>query len=307
MRRFFLCLLLWLGAAACRSGRPAPEGGADAASPVRDSAPAVSAGERSGYLKEHFWDGFDFADTLRGAAGDAPGLLRAVRDYVALCSSPEDPAAMARLMERASGSKAMLLCFASLCERILYDPNSPLRSDELYAPVLEALVRSPLLDRWEKMAPEHDLRLIRRNRRGTAAADFRYMELSGRCGRLYDLRADFTLLFFNNPDCGMCARLREELLASPLIGRLVRAGRLAVLALYPDADLGAWRAHAGQMPREWVYGCDPAQAIAGEELYDLRAIPSLYLLDGEKRVLLKDVFSVSEVEHALREALGPQI
>ncbi|MDE5730289.1 MAG: DUF5106 domain-containing protein [Alistipes sp.] len=303
MRRLLLCFLILLGAAACRRGRPAAEGGADVVPSARSLSRPAPSGERADYPKEHYWDDFDFSDTLFIASADTLAMLRAMGGYAALCSSPEDPPAIARLMERASGSKAMLLCFASLCERILYDPNSPLRSDELYAPVLEALVRSPLLDRWEKMAPEHDLRLIRRNRRGTAAADFRYMELSGRSGRLYDLRADFTLLFFNNPDCGMCGQLRDDLLASPFIGGLVREGRLAVLALYPDEDLEAWRAHAGRMPREWVYGCDPGQEISRKELYDLRAIPSLYLLDGDKRVLLKDAFSAAEVERSLREAL----
>lgn len=307
MRRFFLCLLVLLGAAACRRGRPAPECAADTVAPVRVSPLSALPEERILYLKEHYWDGFDFSDTLFIAAADTLAMLRTLRDYVVICSAPEDPPAIARLMERASDSKAMLTYFAALAERILHDPNSPLRSDGLYQPVLEALAGSPLLDRWERAAPERDLRLLRRNRPGTAASDFRYMDLAGRFGRLYDLRADFTLLFFNNPDCGMCMRLRDELLASPLVGRLVREGRLAVLALYPDEDLDAWRAHARQIPPEWVYGCDPGQEISRRELYDLQAIPSLYLLDGDKRVLLKDAFSAADVERALRGALRPAV
>lgn len=144
-------------------------------------------------------------------------------------------------MRKASGSKTMLEYFAMLAERVLHDPNSPLHSDELYIPVLEALVASPWLDEWEKIAPEHDLRMALQNRVGLPANDFRYTLASGRTGTLYGIRADYTLVFFNNPDCGMCERIRAEIVASPLLSEMIRAGRLEVLALYPDEDLTAWR------------------------------------------------------------------
>ena len=41
-------------------------------------------------------------------------------------------------------------------------------------------------------------------------------------------------------------------------------------------------------PEQWYNGFDPDLVIRGETLYNVRAIPSLYLLDHEKRVILKD-------------------
>ena len=41
-------------------------------------------------------------------------------------------------------------------------------------------------------------------------------------------------------------------------------------------------------PEEWYNGFDPDFVIRNETLYNVRAIPSLYLLDSEKTVLLKD-------------------
>jgi hypothetical protein len=41
-------------------------------------------------------------------------------------------------------------------------------------------------------------------------------------------------------------------------------------------------------PDSWHNGFDPDLAIRNENLYNVRAIPSLYLLDDEKRVILKD-------------------
>lgn len=45
---------------------------------------------------------------------------------------------------------------------------------------------------------------------------------------------------------------------------------------------------------------DASQVINRHRLYDLKAVPCLYLLDADKRVLLKDV-TVEHVELYLRE------
>jgi hypothetical protein len=41
-------------------------------------------------------------------------------------------------------------------------------------------------------------------------------------------------------------------------------------------------------PDKWYNGFDPDLVIRGESLYNVRAIPSLYLLDEDKTVLMKD-------------------
>ena len=41
------------------------------------------------------------------------------------------------------------------------------------------------------------------------------------------------------------------------------------------------------MPEGWTVGTDH-EAIKTGALYDLKAMPSLYLLDGNKQVILKD-------------------
>ncbi|MDE7122932.1 MAG: DUF5106 domain-containing protein, partial [Alistipes sp.] len=56
---------------------------------------------------------------------------------------------------------------------------------------------------------------------------------------------------------------------------------------------------AGDVPSSWIDACDPSGAIRSEGLYDLRAIPSLYLLDARKRVLLKDTVDVERIEEVI--------
>ena len=44
-----------------------------------------------------------------------------------------------------------------------------------------------------------------------------------------------------------------------------------------------------EQPKEWMCTYDDGQVITKERLYDLRAIPTFYLLDENKKILLKDV------------------
>ena len=52
-------------------------------------------------------------------------------------------------------------------------------------------------------------------------------------------------------------------------------------------------------PAEWFNGFDPDMVIRTETLYDVRAIPSLYLLDEDKTVIMKDA-----PEHKVFDYLG---
>ena len=84
-----------------------------------------------------------------------------------------------------------------------------------------------------------------------------------------------------------------------MLSEMVERGRLCVVALAPDVDAAAWRRAAASLPASWLDACDTEGRIRSEELYDLRALPSLYLLDAAKRVLLKDTTDVERIEEVI--------
>ena len=102
-------------------------------------------------------------------------MIEAFARYIAVLSDrPADSAPMDSLMRRASSSKPMLDYFAMLAGTVLHDPNSPLRNDEFYIPVLRAQLASPFYDEYERIAPQYDLEMAMQNRLGQPANDFRY-------------------------------------------------------------------------------------------------------------------------------------
>lgn len=300
-RIFAACALLAIASCGGASRRTAP---AEAARPRVFLPPIAPAAlpdeEKRSYLRDRYWDRFDFGDTLFVHEADTLHMIEAFVRFVALLSdAPTDAEPMRQLMARASASRPMLDYFAFLASEVLHDPNSPLRNDEFYIPVLEAQLASPFYDQYERLGPEHDLRTVSQNRLGRQANDLRYTLASGATHRLYDLKSDYVLLFINNPGCPMCRDIREAIVASPLLCRFIDEGRLQVLALYPDEDLAEWRRCRSEIPDCWINAYDRGCVLRETESYDLTAIPSLYLLDGDKRVLAKDATDVALIEELL--------
>ena len=178
--------------------------------------------------------------------------------------------------------------FAGLAQKYFYDPNSPMRNEDYYLPFVSKYASYEGLSEVERGKYERESRLCSLNMIGTKAADFRFSDRNGKIRNLYDVKVPYTLLFFSNPGCEACMEIINVLKGEPAISDLVSAGVLAVVNIYIDEDIQAWRSYMPIYPEEWYNGFDPDLAIRGDELYAVRAIPSLYLLDHEKRVILKD-------------------
>lgn len=248
---------------------------------------------------DHFWDDFDFAAGEEIVAYDTIDIVNAMSEYVSYIPPRDADSLLRALIHRASQSKPVLEFFGMVAEVVLHDPNSPLRNDEYYIPVLESILLSPLLDEYERIAPEYDLEMARKNRIGTQANDFAYTLADGSNHRMHDIEANYTILMFSNPGCPMCREIMEQITSSPLLNELTERGDLRTLSLYPDEDLEAWREHFEDMPTSWIRAYDKGQKLTHERLYNLSAIPALYLLDRDKRVIVKDGTSVPQIENII--------
>jgi hypothetical protein len=237
----------------------------------------------------HFWDSYNFADPYRY---DQEAFRRAFVDYVhALREVPSEVAlgAAREMMHLAAITEESYWMQLEEAEIILYDPSSPLRNDLLWEAVMRHAIgpESPL-DEVSKMRYVSMLTLTSRNQVGTRAANFTYTLPDGQRGSLHKIKAEYTLIYFYNPGCSECKRTKQAILASGVLEHLHRQGRLEVLAIYPDKEVDEWRRYLADNPSWWISAYDKERRLHHEELYDLKAIPTLYLLDSQKSVLLKD-------------------
>ena len=190
--------------------------------------------------------------------------------------------------QKADTASTVFTKMAEIVEKYYYDPNSPYRNEDLYLAYIKRLAASDLTPASRRKSLGFDIRICSLNPIGSPAADFRFTDIKGRTHRLYDVKAEHTLLFFSNPGCEACKEIIDALNGSQKVSELLAAGKLAVVNIYIDEDLDAWRSYQDYYPDSWYNGYDPDFVIRKDLLYSVRAIPSLYMLDSDKRVLMKD-------------------
>ena len=259
--------------------------------------------EIAGWFSEHFWDPFTRTDklyycdsvTVNGVPLEQVESQMGVFSTILPQYAPaQGKKAMEALYERiAAFQKAwpdgnVFPEMVRLTEHYFYDPNSPVRNEELYLPFVSRLAQSELVDPAKRPAYAWTAKMCSLNRPGTPAADFVFIDTKGRQRSLYGIKARWTLLVFGNPDCGACKELTAQITEDEYLNGLLRSGTLQVVDIYIDEEIDVWKSRIAEYPKDWINGYDPKHVIREDLIYNVRALPSLYLLDNEKRVVLKD-------------------
>lgn len=228
------------------------------------------------------WEGFAFGnkeevESRRAEERFARFLIDVVRS-----SHSEQSEQVQSLLLRAEQAGCMER-FMQLAEKYLYEPNSPYYNEEMYAVFLEYVVLKK--SGYERYKNHYTS--IAKNQIGSCAADFSFTYQNGEKGNLYDIKGKFVVLFFYDPSCNECKQVKR------VLANYRFAHEVVIMAIYIDQDVELWR--KSECPDSWhnVYASD----IDSKALYNIRALPTLYLLDEQKRVLLKDV----SVERLVRE------
>ncbi len=179
------------------------------------------------------------------------------------------------------------------------NPNSSYRIQNLCFRLLQAEINSKWFNTHEKEEAAGKLNLLQQNNIGNLANDFTYVTPAVYKKRMYDIKAKFLLLYFNNPECNACKEIKEALVASSIINQMLKTGDLKILSIYTDKDEKLWLNHLNEYPQSWIQGRDENENLYKNEVYELSAIPTIYLLDKGKKVLLKDGVNVREIEREL--------
>jgi len=283
--------------------------GRKAAAPLTRTFPSVqvprmgSDQDRVDYAVVHFWDAFMdtsktfFCDTsivngvkkeeLETAFGQFSSMLGNVMPKVS-ASAVDRMFKMAVILESRDTSSNVFEIMTRMADKYLYDPNSPVRNEEAYLSFARNMSECGFVDSTLKKSYDYSAKMCSLNRIGHKAVNFTFTELTGKKMTLYGIKADITLLFFSNPGCPACEGITKALIADRKVNDLIASGKLAVANVYIDQELEKWRKFAKNYPSTWLTGYDQNYIIRTDVLYNVRAIPSLYLLDKDKKVIMKD-------------------
>ncbi len=230
----------------------------------------------------------DFADTLR--SHNKMFMEQNFVNFASLFPYTEEDAlsrAFDILLARASVDKEALNIVCDLAEKYLSEADSPLRNEEQYILFLEEQLQLPALSADERLRPAMRLQTAKKNRQGTKATDFTYTTREGKKSTLMNTPGKRLLMVFYDPACSHCTDILNGLRRNNLLNSLIEKGELNVLAVYTEGDNNLWEQTRDSMPEPWTVAIDGSN-IVDNVLYDIPAMPVLYLLSTDKTVLLKD-------------------
>lgn len=299
-------ILIFFTAVTCQSPiRRNPEEIASTPNLSEYNPPAIplvlsTSEQKEDFLLENYWNNFDFKDT--SVLHNSKAYEQAFAKFISFTRQVSPRKALRGitiLMSQAEINQKTYLFFLGIAEKYLFNPNSPLRNDQLYEPFLERACASKVIDPIHKLRFQKQLEMAQKNKPGHKATNFNFTLRDGTSSSLYHLSSKLLLLYFYNPECAECKATRGKMTQSKLIRQLEERGLLHILSIYPDEGLSLWVNHYPELPASWINGYDKGTVIQNKKLYDLKAIPTLHLLDREKIVLLKDetVEAIEEYLH----------
>lgn len=200
-----------------------------------------------------------------------------------------------------TGNKEYKKLITSL-EEMLSEPTWDYHNEELFALVMEHAATASCLSDNERLRPKMMLEVTRKNVPGTIAHDIDYETLDGSHGKLSEISTPYTLIYFNDPECLSCFKVKERLDTCATLKSMVGSNKLTVIGIYPYDNVEEW--HLEPFPEYIINGWDYKQEVESQQTYDLMTMPLFYLLDRDKRVILKNEASLNRVIRAMNALKG---
>lgn len=257
---------------------------------------------RAAYLIEHFWDNMDFADT--SLSTNQLFIEQNFSNYASLFPHTDIdsilPAAAKALMRRAETNRDAYNLLAQTADTYLYEPESPVSNEGAYLYFLRAITDSPFIEPALRIRYEVQLKDVQKNRPGTIANNFEIRLRNGNTATLLDLcrGAKANLLLFYDPECSDCTIFVADIKKDTSLEKAIAAGHLNIIAVYPEGDETLFAEGAGKIPSGWIDGISPDGSVSENELYTITYFPTIYLLDTDGKVLLKN----ADPEEAISKA-----
>lgn len=137
---------------------------------------------------------------------------------------------------------------------------------------------------------------------GKIAPDIELTTRAGEKMRLHELKSNFTVLYFWDPDCGHCKKSIPKVVEFYENFKDRGVEVLAVCTKLTDKVPDCWEAVDDRGMDIWINAADPYLRSRYKQIYDIRSTPMIYILDENKEILSKKISS-SQLEEVLTKLI----
>lgn len=252
------------------------------------------------FIVAHYFDNFPWSDPR---IFNTPIAENKFKDYTNLIYQWDRMELDTFVIQTLQAAKVNDSSYLHLFDRLEWDLGwymSDYKVEHTYIKMLKEILTCPWIEQKRRLYYEHELATINKNLNGQYANDFRFVNEKGDTTSLYAFKSEYTLLFLHNPTCHTCQKVRRMIADYSELNKAIASGRLNVLTIYVENDEKIWKNYLrGEAAPNYHHGWNFDQTIEGNDLYETRTIPYMFLLDKDKRVIRKNIL-YNEIEDYIR-------
>jgi len=144
------------------------------------------------------------------------------------------------------------------------------------------------------------VKILKPNLVGQPARNFEMEDITGKKQVLYNISANYTILYFFEPDCDICKTETPKLKE---LYKKYKSKNVEVLAIYPYSDTEKWKNYVKTNNLEWINLHDPENISGFREKYNVQGTPLIYLLNKDKMIVIKYI-TVEQLADLLKKFVG---
>lgn len=238
---------------------------------------------RSNFLITHFWD---FCDLKKGFSSRAK-MAGAFKDYLSFmpfASAKVVHRSIAKFIKDIEKQPDDLVFIARTAEQLVHSDSAEIFSDELYLPFAQAVMNNKRVKKEDKEYFAPQVRVLNATMLNSRMPDISYTDRNGNSAVFSPDSTQVLILFFTEPDNSDAMLAKARLNSNAKAAAFLKDGLLKVVAIARTEPGEEWLNYAKTLPEEWIVGTNPN---IGDD-YDIRFIPSFYVVDGNGNILLKN-------------------
>ena len=235
------------------------------------------------YYKDHYWDGFNFQDDrlIHTPIYDAK-----LDEYMNKIVVPVVDSVIKEgdiLLKKTRGTKDL---FKFTLHWLTYNAETSkiMGMDEVFVYLVEnyymkgdaSWLSQEDLEKYFKRVREISPNVI-----GNVAPEIKMQDMDGKPMNLSDVKAKYTIVVFWEPSCGHC---QKEVPALDSVYKAELKGKgVKIYGVRTDDPVPVWKDFIKKHHlEEWIHVYDPEHHSNYHADYDIKATPSIYLLDEKK-------------------------
>jgi peroxiredoxin len=141
---------------------------------------------------------------------------------------------------------------------------------------------------------------LKPNLMGQKAPNIKLETIDGRPMSLWDIKAEYTILYFFEPSCGHCKKVTPKLLETY---HKYKKHNVEVFAIFTQHDRKEWQGYIDKYKLDWINVYDKYNYSNFRKKYDIYSTPVIYMLNDKKEIIAKRL-DFEQIDEMLKHLLG---